>query len=214
MPAAQTELENCVAHNGSLIPVPGRDLMVQSWYQGGVSVFDFTDSANAKEIAYFDRGPLNAAGMASGGYWSSYWYNGNIYGAEMARGIDVFRLKPSEFLSQNEIDAALQFRLQEFNSQNQPKVQWQPTSAVAKAYMDQLSRSKSIAADRVRAVNEALSRVDSLRTGKEGNAKAALDQLDSLATQIDTQAKSATGTDAKRLTALAETLRGRAARLR
>ena len=214
MPAAQTELENCVAHNGSLIPVPGRDLMVQSWYQGGVSVFDFTDSANAKEIAYFDRGPLNAAGMASGGYWSSYWYNGNIYGAEMARGIDVFRLKPSDFLSQNEIDAALQFRLQEFNSQNQPKVQWQPTSAVAKAYVDQLSRSKSIAADRVRAINEALSRVDSLRTGKEGNAKAALDQLDSLAAQVDTQAKSATGIDARRLAALAETLRGRAARLR
>ena len=214
MPAAQTELENCVAHNGSLIPVPGRDIMVQSWYQGGVSVFDFTDSANAKEIAYFDRGPLNAAGMASGGYWSSYWYNGNIYGAEMARGIDVFRLKPSEFLSQNEIDAALQFRLAEFNSQNQPKVEWQPTSAVAKAYMDQLSRSKSIAADRVRAINEALSRVDSLRTGKEGNAKAALDQLESLAAQVDAQAKSASGIDAKRLTALAETLRGRAARLR
>ena len=214
MPAAQTEQENCVAHNGSLIPVPGRDIMAQSWYQGGVSVFDFTDSANAKEIAYFDRGPLNASAMASGGYWSSYWYNGNIYGAEMARGIDVFRLKPSEHLSQNEIDAALQFRLQEFNSQNQPKVRWQPTTAVAKAYMDQLSRSKSIAADRVRAVNDALSRVDALRTGKEGNARAALDALDSLAAQIDTQAKSATGIDAKRLTALAETLRGRAARLR
>ena len=214
MPAAQTELENCVAHNGSLIPVPGRDIMVQSWYQGGVSVFDFTDSANAKEIAYFDRGPLNAAGMASGGYWSSYWYNGNIYGAEMARGIDVFRLKPSEFLSQNEIDAALQFRLQEFNSQNQPKVEWQPTSAVAKAYMDQLSRSKSIAADRVRTVNEALSRVDSLRTGKEGNAKAALDQLDTLASQFDAEAAKVSGGDQKRYKALAETLRGRAARLR
>ena len=185
MPAAQTEQENCVAHNGSLIPVPGRDIMVQSWYQGGVSVFDFTDSANAKEIAYFDRGPLNASAMASGGYWSSYWYNGNIYGAEMARGIDVFRLKPSEHLSQNEIDAALQFRLQEFNSQNQPKVAWQPTTAVAKAYMDQLNRSKSISAERVRAVNEALSRVDSLRTGKEGNAKAALDTLDSLAGQVE-----------------------------
>ena len=124
MPAAQTEQENCVAHNGSLIPVPGRDIMVQSWYQGGVSVFDFTDSANAKEIAYFDRGPINGEAMVSGGYWSSYWYNGNIYGAEIARGIDVFRLKPSEFLSQNEIDAAMQFRLQEFNSQNQPKVAW------------------------------------------------------------------------------------------
>jgi hypothetical protein len=214
MPAAQTEQENCVAHNGSLIPVPGRDIMVQAWYQGGLSVFDFTDSANPKEIAYFDRGPINGEAMLSGGYWSTYWYNGNIYGAEIARGIDVFRLKPSEFLSQNEIDAATQFRLNEFNSQNQPKVQWQATSAVAKAYMDQLSRSKSIAAERVRAVNEALSKVDGLRTGKESNAKAALDQLDSLAGQIDTQAKSATGVDAKRLTALAETLRGRAARLR
>ena len=144
MPAAQTEQENCVAHNGSLIPVPGRDIMVQSLYQGGLTVFDFTDSANPKEIAYFDRGPISGGGMVSGGYWSSYWYNGNIYGSEIARGIDVFRLKPSEFLSQNEIDAAMQFRLQEFNSQNQPKVAWQPTSAVAKSYMDQLSRSKSI----------------------------------------------------------------------
>jgi hypothetical protein len=214
MPAAQTEQENCVAHNGSLIPVPGRDIMVQSWYQGGVSVFDFTDSANAKEIAYFDRGPLNASAMASGGYWSSYWYNGNIYGAEMARGIDVFRLKPSEHLSQNEIDAALQFRLQEFNSQNQPKVTWQPTTAVAKAYMDQLNRSKSISAERVRAVNEALSRVDSLRTGKEGNAKAALDQLETVAAQVEADGKAKSGVDAKRYAALAETLRGRAARLR
>ena len=128
MPAAQTEQENCVAHNGSLIPVPGRDIMVQAWYQGGLSVFDFTDSANAKEIAYFDRGPINGEAMLSGGYWSTYWYNGNLYGSEMARGIDVFRLKPSEFLSQNEIDAAMQFRLQEFNSQNQPKVAWQPTT--------------------------------------------------------------------------------------
>jgi hypothetical protein len=214
MPAAQTEQENCVAHNGSLIPVPGRDIMVQSWYQGGVSVFDFSDSANAKEIAYFDRGPLNAAAMASGGYWSSYWYNGHIYGAEMARGIDVFRLKPSEHLSQNEIDAALQFRLQEFNSQNQPKVTWQPTTVVAKAYVDQLNRSKSISAERVRAINEGLSKVDSLRTGKEGNAKAALDQLDAVAAQVEADGKSKSGLDAKRYAALAETLRGRAARLR
>jgi hypothetical protein len=214
MPAAQTEQENCVAHNGSLIPVPGRDIMVQAWYQGGLSVFDFTDSANAKEIAYFDRGPINGEAMLSGGYWSTYWYNGNIYGAEMARGIDIFRLKPSEFLSQNEIDAAMQFRLQEFNSQNQPKVVWQPTTSVAKAYMDQLSRSKSISADRVRATTEALAKVDSLRTGKENNAKAALDQLDSLASGFDADAAKATGIDQKRYQALAETLRGRAARLR
>jgi hypothetical protein len=207
MPAAQTEQENCVAHNGSLIPVPGRDIMVQAWYQGGLSVFDFTDSANAKEIAYFDRGPINGEAMLSGGYWSTYWYNGNIYGSEMARGIDVFRLKPSELLSQNEIDAALQFRLQEFNSQNQPKVAWEPTAAVAKAYMDQLSRSKSIDQARYRTVSEALSKAD-------GRSKAAVDQLETLAGQFDADAAKASGADQKRFKALAETLRGRAARLR
>ncbi len=214
MPAAQTEQENCVAHNGSLIPVPGRDIMVQAWYQGGVSVFDFTDSANAKEIAYFDRGPISGGGMVSGGYWSSYWYNGNIYGAEIARGIDVFRLKPSEFLSQNEIDAAMQFRLQEFNSQNQPKVAWQPTSAVARSYVDQLNRSKSITADRSKAITEALSKVDGLRTGREGNAKASLDALEALAGQVEADAAKASGVDQKRMKALADTLKGRAASLR
>jgi len=207
MPAAQTEQENCVAHNGSLIPVPGRDLMVQSWYQGGVSVFDFSDSTHAKEIAYFDRGPINGEAMISGGYWSSYWYNGNIYGSEIARGIDVFKLKPSEFLSQNEIDAAMQFRLQEFNSQNQPKVVWEPTAAVAKAYMDQLSRSKSISAAQVKTVSDALSKAD-------GKSKAAVDQLETLAGQFDADAAKASGLDQKRMKALAETLRGRAARLR
>ncbi len=214
MPAAQTEQENCVAHNGSLIPVPGRDIMVQSWYQGGVSVFDFTDSASAKEIAYFDRGPINGEAMVSGGYWSSYWYNGNIYGAEIARGIDVFRLKPSEHLSQNEIDAAMQFRLQEFNSQNQPKVVWPASSAVAKAYLDQLNRSKSISAERARAVVTGLSKVDSLRTGKERNAADALTALDAVAAQVEGDAKTAIGRDAMRLKALAEVLKGRAASLR
>jgi len=204
MPAAQTEQENCVAHNGSLIPVPGRDIMVQSWYQGGVSVFDFTDSAHPKEIAYFDRGPINGESMISGGYWSSYWYNGNIYGSEIARGIDVFKLKPSEFLSQNELDAAMQFRLQEFNSQNQPKVTWEPTAAVAKAYMDQLGRSKSIDAARVKSVNDALAK----------NNKAGADELERLAGQIDSDAAKASGIDQKRMKALADTLRGRAARLR
>ena len=204
MPAAQTEQENCVAHNGSLIPVPGRDIMVQSWYQGGVSVFDFTDSAHAKEIAYFDRGPINGEAMVSGGYWSSYWYNGNIYGSEIARGIDVFRLKPSEYLSQNEIDAAMQFHLNEMNSQNQPKVVWEPTAAVAKAYMDQLGRSKSIDAARVKRVNDALAK----------NNKAGADELETLAGQIDADAAKASGIDQKRMKALAETLRGRAAKIR
>ena len=205
LPAAQSDQENCVAHNGSLIPVPGRDIMVQAWYQGGLSVFDFTDSANAKEIAYFDRGPINGEAMLSGGYWSTYWYNGNLYGAEMARGIDVFRLKPSEFLTQNEIDAATQFRLQEFNSQNQPKVVWEPTAAVAKAYMDQLQRSKKITAARYKAVSDAM--------GKTGGSSAIAD-LNKLASDVDADAAKESGQDQKRMKALAETLRGRAARLR
>ena len=112
MPAPQTETENCVAHNGSLIPVPGRDIMVQGWYQGGVSVFDFTDSKNPVEIAFFDRGPLDPNNLIIGGYWSAYWYNGNIYGAEISRGVDIFRLVPSQYLSQNEIDAAVQVRVE------------------------------------------------------------------------------------------------------
>ncbi len=205
MPSAQTEQENCVAHNGSLIPVPGRDIMVQAWYQGGLSVFDFTDSANAKEIAYFDRGPINGEAMLSGGYWSTYWYNGNLYGAEMARGIDVFRLKPSEFLTQNEIDAAVQFRLNEFNSQNQPKVVWEPTAAVARAYMDQLQRSKLVNAARYKSVSDAM--------GKTGG-QAAIAELEKLAGEFDSDAAKATGQDQKRMKALAETLRGRAARLK
>jgi hypothetical protein len=214
MPAAQGEQENCVAHNGSLIPVPGRDIMVQAWYQGGLSMFDFTDSANAKEIAYFDRGPLNGQNLVLSGFWSTYWYNGHIYGAEIARGIDVFRLKPSEFLSQNEIDAAIQFRLNEFNSQNQPRVTWQPTSTVAKAYLDQLGRNSAISAERARAVRDSLAKVDELRTGKERDAAARLDALTAVAAQVDADAKSKTGRDAMRLTALAETLKGRAAALR
>jgi hypothetical protein len=203
-----------VAHNGSIIPVPGRDIMVQGWYQGGVSVFDFTDSANPVEIAYYDRGPIDAKRLITGGYWSAYWFNGHIYGAEIARGIDVFRLKPSEFLSQNEIDAALQFRLQEFNSQNQPRVSWPASSAVAKAYLDQLGRNNAIAADRARAVRDALARVDELRTGKERDAATRLDTLATLASQVEADAKSKTGRDALRLNALAETLRGRAAAMR
>ena len=110
MPAPQTESENCVAHNGSIIPVPGRDIMVQGWYQGGVSVFDFTDSKNPVEIAFFDRGPLDEKNLIIGGYWSAYWYNGNLYGAEIARGVDIFRLVPTQYLTQNEIDAAVQVR--------------------------------------------------------------------------------------------------------
>jgi hypothetical protein len=177
-------------------------------------MFDFTDSANPKEIAYFDRGPLHGQNLILSGYWSTYWYNGHIYGAEIARGVDVFRLKPSEFLSQNEIDAALQFRLQEFNSQNQPRVTWPASSAVAKAYLDQLGRNNAIGTDRARAVRDALSRVDELRTGKERDAATRLDALTALASQVESDAKSKTGRDATRLSALAETLRGRVAAMK
>src|SRR5436190_6503629 len=148
MPAAQSDTENCVAHNGSLIPVPGRDIMSQAWYQGGVSVFDFTDSAKPVEIAFFDRGPIDAKQLIIGGYWSTYWYNGRIYGSEIARGLDIFRLLPSEFLSQNEIDAASSIRMDEFNAQHQPKIVFSPTVTVARAYLDQLVRSNGISAAR------------------------------------------------------------------
>ena len=214
MPAPQTDQENCVAHNGSLIPVPGRDLMVQAWYQGGVSVFDFTDSTKPMEIAFFDRGPINPTELVSGGYWSAYWYNGNIFGAEISRGIDVFKLKPSEYLSQNEIEAAILIRQEELNTQQQPRITWPAASVVAKAYLDQLDRNKAMRADRSRAVRQGLDKVDQLRTGKEPGATATLDALDAVAAQVAADAKAAKGRDAARMVALAETMRGRTARLR
>ena len=106
MPAPQTETENCVAHNGSIIPIPNRDIFVQAWYQGGLSVMDFTDSENPIEIGYFDRGPISEEQLISGGYWSTYYYEGKIYGTEIARGIDVFEMMPSQFITQKEIDMA------------------------------------------------------------------------------------------------------------
>jgi hypothetical protein len=209
IPAAQGETENCVAHNGSIIPVPGRDIMVQAWYQGGVSVFDFTDSTKPVEIAYFDRGPLDPKNLITGGYWSAYWYNGNIYGAEIARGVDVFRLVPSDHISQNEIDAAVAVRMSTFNAQQQPRVVHQPTFLVARAYLDQLNRAKGISAARAEAVRNAMQRAE----GNNPN-RAAIDQLDAVASQLEADAKAASGITADRLNALAATLKGRAARLR
>ncbi len=214
MPAPQTETENCVAHNGSIIPVPGRDIMVQGWYQGGVSVFDYTDSKNPVEIAFYDRGPLDAQNLIIGGYWSAYWYNGNLYGAEIARGVDIFRLVPTQYLTQNEIDAAVQVRATEFNAQNQQRIKWPATSIVAKAYLDQLGRNNAISAERAKAVRDTLSKVDELRTGKERDAASRLDALNAVAAQVEADAKSKTGRDAMRLTALADTLKGRAQALR
>ena len=142
LPVAQTDQENCVAHNGSLIPVPGRDIMVQAWYQGGVSIFDFTDAAKPFEIAYFDRGPLAADRLITGGHWSAYWYNGHIYATEIARGLDVFRLRPSAHLSQNEINAAMLAYVDDFNPQQQRRITWPAMVVVPRAHVDQLVRSK------------------------------------------------------------------------
>ncbi len=209
LPAAQTETENCVAHNGSIIPVPGRDIMVQAWYQGGLSVFDFTDSAHPVEIAFFDRGPLDAKQLITGGYWSTYWYNGHIYGAEIARGIDVFRLLPGDQLSQNEIDAAMQVRMEVFNAQQQPRVQWPDTFVVARAYLDQLARSQALPAERVAAMRGAIDRGDRRSPGR-----ADLDALDTMAADLARDAAGASGRDALRLRALADTIKARTARLR
>jgi hypothetical protein len=141
MPAAQSSLENCVAHNGSLIPIPGRDVMVQAWYQGGISVFDWTDARHPMEIAFFDRGPVDPTRFSMGGSWSVYWYNGVIVSSEIARGLDVFELTPNALLTQNEIDAAKTVHLDHLNAQGQPRFSWPPSFALARAYVDQLERS-------------------------------------------------------------------------
>jgi hypothetical protein len=211
LPAPQTELENCVAHNGSLIPVPGRDIMVQGWYQGGVTVFDFTDSSRPAEIAYFDRGPIDPNKLLIAGFWSTYWYNGFLYGSEIGRGLDVFKLTPTDQLSQNEIDAAGLVRFEEFNAQEQPRMTWPPSFVVARAYIDQLTRSKGISPERAAAVTAAMETAEK----QQGNEwRAALDQLDQLAGQIETDAAKATPRDQARLKALAETIKARTKTLR
>ena len=146
MPAAQTEQENCVAHNGSLVPVPGRTIMAQAWYQGGISVFDWTDPAHPKEIAYFDRGPMDSTKLVNAGSWSAYWYNGLIVSSEIGRGLDILELTPNDLLSQNEIDAAKLVQVSQQNVQDQQKIVWPNSPVVAQAYLDQLARSGMTAA--------------------------------------------------------------------
>ena len=211
MPAPQTDTENCVAHNGSLIPVPGRDIMVQAWYQGGVSVFDFTDSSKPVEIAYFDRGPVSADRLVTAGYWSTYWYNGHIYGSEIARGVDVFRLVPTEHLSQHEIDAANLVKWSEFNAQHQPKMSWPVSFVVAKAYVDQLVRARVLTSSQATSMKSAMDRAER-QSGR--NRETALGQLADAIAELERNAASAGAIDAKRVKALAETVRARAAELR
>ena len=204
MPAAQTEQENCVAHNGSLIPVPGRDIMAQGWYQGGVSVFDFTDPAHPKEIAFFDRGPMDSTKLMLGGDWAAYWYNGHLYASEIDRGLDIFDLKPSDQLSKNEIDAAKLVHFDVFNPQNQPKFVWPASFVVARAYLDQLVRDNGISRARSGAIGRDLDRAEKLKGASQRNA------LNRLASQLDRDSRSAA--DPTRVEALAASVRDLAKR--
>jgi len=206
MPAPQVEQENCVAHNGSIIPVPGRDIFVQAWYQGGISLIDFTDSANPVEIGYFDRGPIDEEQLVLGGFWSAYWYNGRIYGTEIARGLDVLALVPSEHLSANEVAAAAiadQGNL--FNPQQQFRVTWPAEPVVARAYIDQLERSDTLSKAIVADLNAALDCVEAtLEDGACDEDLAA--RLNSLATALGNGSGNVVSD--KRRAALAETLNG------
>ena len=198
LPAAQSSLENCVAHNGSLIPIPGRDIMVQSWYQGGLSVFDWTDIDHPKEIAYFDRGPVDAGRMVMGGTWSAYWYNGVIVSSEIARGLDVFELVPNANISENELAAAKTVKMPWLNTQDQPKIIWPQTFVLARAYLDQLERSKGLPADRIKSARSTLA---SAERRSERDRRAPLTQL---ASQLNAAAESSS--DAAKVRMLASTV--------
>ncbi len=199
MMAAQTDTENCVSHNGGLIPVPGRDIMVQGWYQGGVNVFDFTDPDNPFEIAYFDRGPVDADRLVVGGSWGAYWYNGYIYSSELSRGLDILELVPSEHLSKNEIEAAKLVIMEEYNPQSQPRIVWPPAFPVVRAYLDQLVRNNGLPPARTAAIAAALD----LAEATTGALRA--ERLDALAAELDADA--ARAADPKRVRAMAAAVR-------
>ena len=196
MPAAQTSFENCVAHNGSMIPIPGRDVMVQSWYQGGISVFDWTDAANPKEIAFFDRGPVDSTRMGSGGTWSVYWYNGVLVSSEISRGLDIFELKPSAFISQNEIDAARSVKLDYLNAQGQPQFVWPATFSLSRAYVDQLERSKGLDAGTISSTRAALS------AAEKASGSARSSALNKLASELEGK-----GSDSAKMKLLVDSVR-------
>ena len=200
LPAAQSNSENCVAHNGSLIPVPGRDIKVQAWYQGGISIMDFTDPSHPVEIGYFDRGAIDPKMVVMGGHWSAYWYNGYIYGSEIARGLDILELTPTEHLSQNEIDAAKTVRFSQLNVQAQERIQWPRKLVVAKAYLDQLERSQGLSTEQITSLRDAIQKA-------EGN-KGELKKLKKLASSVEKSVATAkSDADTARLRGLAEILK-------
>lgn len=209
IPSAQSAQENCVSHNGSLIPVPGRDIMVQGWYQGGVDVIDFTDPDHPFEMAFFDRGPIDlpdaSGGAVSrsrgtiGGSWGAYWYNGHIYSSEMARGLDILDLVPSRHLSANEIAAAKLVMMDEFNPQSQPRIVWPAAFPVVRSYLDQLVRGNGLPTARTSAIASALDAAE-----KQSGA-ARRSALTALATQVDADVNGAK--DAARVRAMAGAIR-------
>ncbi len=203
MLAAQTDTENCVSHNGGLIPVPGRDIMVQGWYQGGVNVFDFSDPENIVEIAYFDRGPIDPEELVVGGSWGAYWHNGNIYSSELARGLDVLQLVPSEHLSQNEIDAARLVTMEQYNPQSQPELVWPAAFPVVRSYLDQIVRNGGLPAARTAELANAIDAAESA----SGASRA--EQLEALAAELEADAAGAM--DAERVRAMADAARDLAA---
>jgi hypothetical protein len=198
LPAPQSATENCVAHNGSLIPIPGRDVMVQAWYQGGISIFDWTDAARPREIAFFDRGPIDSLRPSLAGSWSVYWYNGVIVSSEILRGLDIFELAPSAFISQNEIDAAKTVHFDYLNAQGQQQLVWPPSFALARAYVDQLERSNGLARARLGSVRDALT------SAERASGAARRDALMKLATQLDDEAR---GTETAKVRLLAGAVR-------
>jgi hypothetical protein len=189
IPTAQTARENCVSHNGSLIPVPGRDIMVQGWYQGGVDIIDFTDADRPYEIGYFDRGPVDAPTASDSansrtrgtiaGSWGAYWYNGKVYSSEMARGLDILELVPNAHLSANEIEAAKLVMWEEFNPQSQPKIVWPAAFPVVRSYLDQLVRNNGLSAARTTAISQMLS------TAERQSGAARRTSLNALATAVE-----------------------------
>ncbi len=215
MAAPQSDQENCVAHNGSLVPVPGRDIFVQAWYQGGISVVDFTDSSNPIEIAFFDRGPIDAEDLVMGGYWSAYWYGGLIYATEIARGLDVLALVPSEYLTENEIAAAsLQDPDAVVNAQTQRRHIWPDEPVVARAYLDQLLRGNAISTAQAVALTRALDRAANLLASGGGSDRAAAEQLETLARTLAREGAGRSGTTRTRYLALTTSVEGLADRLR
>ena len=208
IPTAQTTRENCVSHNGSLIPVPGRDIMVQGWYQGGVDVIDFTDADKPFEIAYFDRGPVDPPSQGEpnsrtrgtiAGSWGAYWHNGLIYSSEMARGLDILEVLPSEHLSANEIAAAKLVMFDEFNPQSQPRITWPAAFPVVRSYLDQLVRGQGLSAARTTAIAQALD------AAERQSGAARKTALTTLAGQVEQDASGAK--DAARVRAMAAAMR-------